>query len=255
MSPRSTDAVRATPNRDRLGTKPGGGRHRIFYGLVILTAVVLVATLQVVFLRAPEEKTMGIVQKIFYFHVPSAVGMYLGAGVCFLGSALYLAKGDLKWDALARAGADVTVVMGLMLLISGPLWAARAWGRYWTWDPRLTTSLLNVLIYVAYTVMRSFSAGGDAERKFAAALGILGAANIPIIRYSVQKWGGQHPRVITQGGGGLSHPDMKMALGLGFLSFALMTVVFIWQRTRLHLASAEVESLEQEALELGIAGD
>lgn len=235
--------------------KPTAGRDRIFYGLVLLNAVCLVATLQIIFLKAPVESTMGIVQKIFYFHVPSAVGMYLGAGACFLGSALYLAKGDLKWDALARAGADVTVVMGLMLIISGPLWAARAWGRYWTWDPRLTTSLLNVLIYVAYTVMRSFSAGGEAERKFAAALGILGTANIPIIRYSVQKWGGQHPRVITKGGGGLSHPDMKLALMMGFVTFLLLSVVLIWQRMRLHMAQTQVEALEQEALELGIAGD
>lgn len=248
ISPTDDTAPAKAPSRQ-------GGRDRIFYGLLILTAVTLVATLQVIFLKAPVENTMGIVQKIFYFHVPSAVGMYLGAGACFLGSALYLAKGDLKWDALARAGADVTVVMGLMLIISGPLWAARAWGRYWTWDPRLTTSLLNVLIYVAYTVMRSFSAGGEAERKFAAALGILGTANIPIIRYSVQKWGGQHPRVITKGGGGLGHPDMKLALMMGFATFFLLTVVLIWQRMRLHTAQTHVEALEQEALELGIAGD
>jgi len=248
ISPTTDTAKTAAPGRQ-------GGRDRVFYGLLIVTAITLVATLQVIFLKAPVEATMGIVQKIFYFHVPSAVGMYLGAGICFIGSVLYLAKGQLKWDAMARAGADVTVVMGLMLCISGPLWAAPAWGKYWTWDPRLTTSLLNVLVYVSYTVMRSFSAGGEAERKFAAALGILGAANIPIIRYSVQKWGGQHPRVITKGGGGLGHPDMKLALLMGFITFTLLTAVLIWQRMRLHMAQAEVESLEQEALELGIAGD
>ena len=82
-----------------------------------------------------------------------------------------------------------------------PLWAAKAWGHYWTWEPRLTTSLLSVLIYVAYLVLRSFGGGGEAERKFAAALGFLGAINLPIIHFSVRKWSGQHPEVISGKGG------------------------------------------------------
>lgn len=228
---------------------------RVFMGMVILTALSLVATLQVIFFKAPEEASMGIVQKIFYFHVPSGYGMYLGSAVCFVGSVGYLWKGTPRWDALARAGADVAVAMGIMLLISGPLWAAKAWGRYWTWDPRLTTSLLQVLVYAAYTVLRSFTESGEAERRFAAALGILGAANIPIIKYSVQKWGGQHPTVISSGGGGLQHPDMKLALGLGFLTFTLLTVLFVWQRMRMHLTNTELDALEQEAMELGAVAD
>ena len=96
---------------------------------------------------------------------------------------------------------------------------------YWTWDPRLTTSMLSVLLYVAYVVLRLFTGDGDAERKFAAALGVLGAANLPIIHFSVQKWGGNHPKVITSGGGGLQHPDMKIGLALGFVSFTLIAVV------------------------------
>ena len=223
--------------------------------LVVCAAVCCVATIQVIFLKAPTEASMGIVQKVFYFHVPAAYSMYLGAAVCFVGSAGYLARSTPRWDALARAGAEVAVVMGMMVVISGPLWAAKAWGRYWTWDPRLTTSMLSLLIYVAYTILRSFSGAGEAERKFAAALGILGAANLPIIHFSVQKWGGQHPKVITKGGGGLQHADMKMALGLGFLTFTLITIVLVWQRMRIHGASSRLEALEQEALELGVAGE
>lgn len=233
----------------------GGARDRAFIALTVVSAIVMVGTIEYIFLKVPNEATMGIVQKIFYFHVPVATGMYLGAGLCFLGSVGYLWKGSVRWDAVARAGADVAVAMGLMVMISGPLWAAKAWGRYWTWDPRLTTSMLSLLIYVAYVVLRNFTAGGDAERKFAAALGILGAANIPIIKYSVQKWGGQHPRVISEGGGGLSHPDMKTALLLSFAAFLLFTAVLVWQRVRLHLAQTEVDALEQEALEQGLLGD
>jgi len=230
-------------------------RDRGFRFFAILTAVVCVVTIQFIFLKAPTEQSMGIVQKIFYFHVPAAFGMYLGAAACLVGSIGYLARGTLKWDALARAGAEVAVCMGLMVMISGPLWAAKAWGKYWTWDPRLTTSMLSLLVYVAYTVLRNFTASGDAERKFAAALGILGAANIPIIRYSVHKWGGQHPRVITGDGGGLSHPDMSIAFALGSFTLLAVGIILIWHRLRIHVATCRLDALEQEAIELGLTED
>jgi heme exporter protein C len=226
-----------------------------FQVLLALAAILTVGTIQFVAFRTPTEATMGIVQKIFYFHVPAAYSMYLGAAACFVGSAGYLYDGRRGWDAFARAGADVAVAMGIVVLVTGPLWAAKAWGVYWTWDPRLTTSMLSVLLYVAYVVLRAFTGDGDAERKFAAALGVLGAANLPIIHFSVQKWGGNHPKVITSGGGGLQHPDMKTGLLLGFLSFTLIAIVLLWWRMRIDLASSRLADLEQEALELGIGED
>jgi heme exporter protein C len=240
----------ATPIRPR----PGSGSIG-FFVVLAAAAAALLGTIHFIFYRIPTEASMGIVQKIFYFHVPSAYAMYLGAVACFIGSAGYLARGTKRWDAFARGGAEVAVVMGLMVLISGPLWAAKAWGVYWTWDPRLTTSLLSFLIYVAYVVLRSFTGDGDAERKFAAALGVLGAANLPIIHYSVQKWGGNHPKVISSGGGGLQHPDMKLGLAFGFLTFTLLAIVLIWLRMRMHVARARLAEAEQEALELGIDED
>ena len=113
--------------------------------LLVAAAVLYAATLHVVFFRAPIEQRMGIVQKIFYFHVPSAYSMYLGATACFIGSVGYLARPNDLWDGLGRAGAEIAVTFGAMVLVSGPLWAAKAWGYYWTWDPRLTTALLSVL--------------------------------------------------------------------------------------------------------------
>jgi heme exporter protein C len=231
---------------------------RPFLGLLLVTTVLMTACIQFIFLKAPVEATMGIVQKIFYFHVPSAFGMYLGAVVCFIGSAGYLARGTLKWDTLAHAGADVAVIMGMIVMTSGPLWAAKAWGRYWTWDPRLTTSMLSLLVYVAYLLLRNFAIGaegGQAERRFAAALGVLGAANLPIIRYSVQKWGGQHPKVISEGGGGLQHPDMQTAFTLGCVTMLLLCLVLVWLRMRVHLAQSHVAGLEQEAVRLGLTDD
>lgn len=227
----------------------------LFVALVVLTGICTVGTLQVIAFKAPVESSMGIVQKIFYFHVPAAYAMYLGAAACFVGSAGFLYEGRRTWDALARAGAEVAVGMGLMVLITGPLWAAKAWGVYWTWDPRLTTSMLSVLVYVAYVVLRVFSGDGDAERRFAAALGVLGAANLPIIHFSVQKWGGNHPKVIGRGGGGLHDPNMKLALLCGFISFTLIAMVFLWWRTRVDLSSSRLAEIEQEALEQGIGDE
>ncbi len=223
-----------------------------FYLLVLVTGGLFAWTLQVTFFRAPIEATMGIVQKIFYFHVPAAYSMYLGAAACFVGSAAYLVVPRDWADALGRAGAEAAVCFGAIVLTTGPLWAAKAWGYYWTWDPRLTTALLSVLVYVAYLVLRSFAGDGEGERKFAAALGVIGAFNLPIIHFSVQKWSGQHPAVITGKGGGLGHPDMYLALGLAFAAFTLLTAAFLWTRVRVELDRARLARAEEDALDLGL---
>jgi heme exporter protein C len=240
---------------ERSSPPRSSGSDLAFQALLFAAAICIVGTIQFIAFHTPTEASMGIVQKIFYFHVPAAYSMYVGATACFVGSAGFLYDGRPGWDAFARAGAEVAVAMGVIVLVTGPLWAAKAWGVYWTWDPRLTTSMLSVLLYVAYVVLRLFTGDGDAERRFAAALGVLGAANLPIIHFSVQKWGGNHPKVITSGGGGLQHPDMKIGLGLGFLSFTLLAIVLLWWRMRIDLASSRLAELEQEALELGIGED
>ncbi len=219
----------------------------VFYILFGVTVVTFLIDIHVIFLQTPIEARMGIVQKIFYFHVPSAYAMYIGATACFLGSVAYLVSPTDARDAFAKAGAETAVAFGFIVLVTGPLWAAKAWGRYWTWDPRLTTSLLSVLIYVAYVVLRAFAGDGQAEKKFAAALGVLGAANLPIIHYSVKKWSGQHPVVISSGGGGLA-PGMYPALFISFGAFTLLAIVLLWTQTRVEIARARLRQLEDEAL-------
>jgi len=219
----------------------------VFYVLFGLTALAFIIDIHLIFFDTPIELTMGIVQKIFYFHVPSAYGMYIGAGACFVGSAAYLLSPTDARDAFAKAGAETAVTFGLIVLVTGPLWAAKAWGKYWTWDPRLTTSMLSVLIYVAYVVLRSFAGDGPPEKKFAAALGVVGAANLPIIHYSVQKWSGQHPVVIGSGGGGLAkgmYPPLFLSLG----AFTLLAALMLWTRTRIEISRSRLRQLEEEAL-------
>jgi heme exporter protein C len=223
----------------------------MFFALWSVTLAACLAAVAQIFERTPEEAQMGIVQKIFYFHVPSAYCMYLGATACFVGSVGYFLSPRDLWDAIARAGAGTAIIFGLVVMTTGPLWAAKAWGRLWVWDTRLTTSLLSLLIYVAYGVLRSFAGDTGAEKRFAAALGVVGAANLPVIHFAVQKWGGQHPQVISGNGGGLSHPQMRVALAVAFVAFTLLWSLLMWLRVRSDLIGRRMERLTLDALDLG----
>jgi heme exporter protein C len=194
---------------------------------------------------------MGIVQKIFYFHVPSAYAMYIGFGISAIASAVYLAKRDDRWDALAVAGAEVGSLFCVIVLVTGPLWGRKAWGTFWTWDPRLTTTLLAGMIYFAYVVLRSFGAAGEVEKRFAAGLAIFGLLDLPIIHFSVQRWRGTHPTVITGKGGGL-HPDMYPPLFMSFGLFTLLAGLLIYQRMQAERQHQKLLALESDAAELGL---
>jgi heme exporter protein C len=224
--------------------------------LIVAGGALMLLTLYWTFFRAPFEVVMGAAQKIFYLHVPAAIGMYAGATVCFLGSATYLYYGEgERADAFARAGAEAATFFGAMGLLGGSLWAKPAWGFYWSWEPRISSTLLQLLIYASYLMLRGFAGDGEAERKFAAALGVLGTANLPVIRYAVRIWGGNHPSVMTNGGGGLGHPDMYVAFYLGMATMVNLALAFAWTRSRLHLARTRLGHIEERALERGLLGD
>lgn len=145
-----------------------------------------------IFLVAPLESTMGFVQKIFYFHVPSAWMLLLSAFVCAGGSIAYLWKRSPTGDALAAAAGELAVLFGLIMLVTGPLWARKAWGKWWVWDVRLTSSLLLWMIFVAYLFARRY--GGPAARTLAAGLACFGAADVPLVYASVAIWRTIHPK-------------------------------------------------------------
>jgi heme exporter protein C len=229
-------------------------KDAIFYGILSAFTAALVWTIVVIFLRTPsaQEQAGGLAQKIFYFHVPVAFATYVTGGVCFIASGIYLVSPTEKANAWARAGSDCAAFFGTMVLCSGPLWAKKAWGAYWVWDPQLTTLLLSVLIYYAISLLRAFAGDGAAERRFAAALGVMGAVNLPIIHYSVQKWGGNHPTVQREGGGGLDDA-FKLAFYLGVVTLTLLLPpLLLWLRSRVALLQARMEHTWQEALTRGI---
>lgn len=204
--------------------------------------------------NAPVELQMGVVQKIFYFHVPSAYAMYIGFTIAMIGSVGYLWKREARFDALAVAGAEVGLLFCVIVLITGPLWARNAWGTFWTWDPRLTTTLLAAMIYASFVALRSIGAAGEAEKRFASALGIVGFFLLPVIHYSVQAWRGQHPTVVTGNGGGL-HPDMYPPFFFGFLVFTLLAATLIWARARAEMVRHRLAVIAETAASEGLTED
>ncbi|MGD9903683.1 MAG: cytochrome c biogenesis protein CcsA [Vicinamibacterales bacterium] len=141
---------------------------------------------------APYEATMGLVYKIYFFHMPSAWMFLLAAIVAGVASARFLFGNRQASDATAVAAAELAVLFGLLALVTGPLWARKAWGVWWVWDARLTSSLMTFLIFVAYLILRRF--GGPGSEKLAAGLAVFGMANVPFIYVSVNYWRTLHPK-------------------------------------------------------------
>lgn len=223
------------------------GSSTVWALLLFSTLLLFGATLYTIFEVAPVEKQMGIAQKIFYFHVPSAYAMYIGFGVSAVGSLLYLVKRDSKWDAFGVAGAEVGFLFWMIVILTGPLWARKAWGVWWTWDPRLTTTLLAGMIFAAYLALRSMGDAGEVEKRFAAGLAVFGLIDLPLIHYSVQRWRGVHPTVITGKGGGLES-EMYWALGLSFVAFTGLAILLIWFRVVLERQREQAAQLQFELM-------
>ena len=222
--------------------------RKVYPALIGVAALAMILTLYRVFAIAPVEATMGIVQKIFYFHVPCAFSAYAGFILCGFGSLMFLITRKGKWDALAASGAEVGLVFCTLVLITGPLWARGAWGVYWVWDPQLTSTLLLYLIYLAYTFLRQFAGDSDGGRRFAAVLGMLGTLDIYVIRTAVQRWRGQHPLVIREGGEGLL-PLMKEAWITSTLTFMLIFGLLLFLRYRLERSRQVLDRIYLDIVE------
>ena len=222
--------------------------------LGVATGVLLLALLYATFFIAPVEARMGIAQKIFYFHVPSAYAMYIGYMVCGVASIGYLVRRRPTWDAWALSGAEVGTLFALVVMVSGPLWARKAWGVWWTWDPRLTSMFLTAMMFAAYLALRSFGSAGAAEKRFAAGLGTMGLLMIPIVHYATKRWGGQHPQVISDGGGGIDS-DMWTALGTGFAAFTALALWLLWTRVRIERTRQRVDTALLDCTDLDLGGE
>jgi heme exporter protein C len=181
---------------------------------------------------------MGMVYKIYYYHMPSAWMFLLAPLVCGFSSALFLMRGRAEDDRRAWAAAELTVLFGALTLLTGPLWARRAWGTWWVWDARLTSSLVGWMIGWAYLILRRY--GGPGSDKLAAGVALFGAVNVPFIYISVNYWRTIHPPTTV-----VPRLPVSMGLPLWFCVFAflLLFVLLMTMRLRLEHARTRLDAL------------
>ncbi|HEX3695451.1 MAG TPA: cytochrome c biogenesis protein CcsA [Polyangia bacterium] len=211
------------------------------FGATAALAIVGFLLVPGLILSAPIEPVMGVVQKIFYFHVPCAIMLFLSTFTCAGGSIAYLFKGSARGDRLAAAAGELAVLFGACVLVSGPLWGRKAWGVYWQWDARLTSSLLLFLIMIAYMLARRY--GGPGGRKLAAALGLFAAVDVPLVYKSVDIWRTVHPQTTVVP---TLDPRMRPAFWASFALITLVWALLLILRMRLEKARAALGDLRME---------
>jgi heme exporter protein C len=208
-----------------------------FMPVALLCGVMFVAS-PLVIANAPYESTMGLVQKIFYYHMPSAWMFLLAPILCGIASVRFLATGAPRFDRTAVSAAELTVLFGLLTLVTGPLWARRAWGTYWVWDARLTSSLVAWLTACSYLILRKY--GGPGSERLAAGVALFGAANVPFIYISVNYWRTIHPATSVV-------PTLKFSMGFPLMfcvtTFLLFFVLLMTMRVRLEESRSRLDAL------------
>lgn len=209
-----------------------------------LAAVLFASALVAAFVIAPPEMEMGDVQRIFYFHVSSAWAAFLAFFVVFASSILYLRTRATKWDILANSAAEIGIVFTSVTLLSGSIWARSAWGTWWTWEPRLTTTLMLWLIYVAYLLLREMADEPERRGVFAAVFGIAAFADVPIVFMSVRWWRSLHPAVVTSEGFNMDS-QMLPALFLSLVAFSVLFVYLLLVRSGLGWSEFRLAKLRQ----------
>ncbi len=217
--------------------------------LFAVTLGVMAKALHAIFLEVPMEVTMGAVQRIFYFHLPSAVVAFLAFAVSAGASVAYLVSRNFRWDRWAVSAAEIGVVFCSVVLVTGPIWAKPVWGIWWTWDARLTSTFVLWLIYVSYLVLRGFLDEPTRRATISAVLSILGFLDVPLVYMANRWWRTQHPQPVIAGGSD-SGLDPQMWLGLlqALGALLLLFAFLMYQRLQLEQARQEVEALRREVL-------
>jgi heme exporter protein C len=229
-------------------------KPRLLNILDVVTVLLFLIATGMVFFYAPMEVVMGQVQRVFYFHVASAwVGM-LGFMVAAIAGIGYLRTGKRSWDNVSLAAVEISVVFLLIAIVSGSIWARPIWNTWWTWDPRLTTTTIMVLIYAAYLMLRSGIEDPDRRARFGAVYAIVGFVSVPLTFLSIRIFRTIHPVVIGSGDPGAEGSfDMSTRMLQTFIfSLIVFSVIFVdllWHRTRLGGLADKVEQLKLKLVE------
>jgi heme exporter protein C len=216
-------------------------KSRLDNVLGLLVLVGMIVALYMAFLQAPREKTMGDLQRIFYFHVPAGMVGLVALAVNFAASLMYLIRKNRWWDSLALSAAELGVMFMTIVLVTGPIWAKPVWLIWWTWSPRLTSSLLLWMLYAAYLLVRNYIPDPERRAATSAVFGIVAFIDAPIVWFSIRWWRDLHPSPMIETGG--LDPAMRPALWTCVAAFLLLFIYLLRRRLFLETARNDVEML------------
>ncbi|MBZ5640080.1 MAG: cytochrome c biogenesis protein CcsA [Acidobacteriia bacterium] len=222
-----------------------GAKDILTAALFGVIAVLMLGAVYLVFVYAPEERVMGPVQRIFYFHVPSAIVTFTSVMVLLAASITYLATRRAFWDNLARAATEIGLLFCTVVLVTGPIWAKPAWGVWWTWEARLTTTLVLWLILAGCLMVRGYAENRDQGARLAAVLGIVAALDVPIVYKAVDWWRGQHPVVFGPGKQQALAPEMHLTFRFCLFVFLLLFALLLTLRTRVATLEDRARSISE----------
>ena len=202
---------------------------------------------------APLEKTMGDVQRVFYFHVSTGwVGM-IGFLLAVFSGIMYLRSSDMKWDIIGMAGIEIGLVFSLVNIVTGAIWARPIWNTWWTWDPRLVTAAIMELVYIAYVMLRQGIEEPERRARFGAIYAIVGFVSVPLSFLSIRIWRTIHPTVIGSGDAAAEGtfdmvPDMRTAFFFSLATFTVFGITLLWHRIRLGRVQDTIEKVKMEVM-------
>lgn len=243
---RMTDTDTAQPPR-----ASGGGRDALVRnGLLIVSAALMLLTLAMIFLWAPTEANLGVSQRIFYFHVPLGWLGMMSIVVVAIASIAHLISGSQKWDALAYSAAELGVVFASLILITGVIWARGDLGWWWTWDAKLTTTLVLWFIYVGYLMVRAYAPKGSQSSRFAAVIALFGAIDAPIIYMATVWWSTAHPELnvgpAASDRDAIDSRSIYYTLLVSTLAFTLLYAYLLVERYALRRSESDLDELHAE---------
>lgn len=216
--------------------------------LPLAVGLLLAAAGYAAFFVAPNEKTMGAIQRIFYFHVPSAWTAFGAFLIVFVANVAYLVRRTRRWDWLGVSAAEVGLAFCSVVLVTGPIWARPVWGVWWTWDARLTSTFVLWLMYVSYLILRTLIEDPERRAVASAAFGIFAFLDVPIVYMSIRWWRTQHPQPVIAGGEGTGlDPVMWRVLLVCWAALLGVMALLLRQRYRLEALRHQVEELGLEA--------
>jgi heme exporter protein C len=218
-------------------------------GMVLLLGMIL--ALYMALIEAPRERTMGDLQRIFYFHVPAGITGITAFAVNFVASVMFIVRRNRWWDSLALSAAEIGVMFLAIVLITGPIWAKPAWLVWWTWSPRLTASLVLCLLYTAYLLIRNYIEDPERKAMVSAAFGVIAFLDVPIVWFSIRwaanspRWRDIHPPAMLESGG--LDPAMRPAFLICLAVFQVLMIYLLRRRFYIESLSCELERIEREA--------